>query len=219
LKGNCLSDSVSYTPRQLSEIAQSFSGQLGFAKRFIMKYRPYICPFHVLAGFVNDNDSLLDIGCGAGLWINLLNRLGLVNSAVGVDVDENAVSVARGITPADCDIRYFAQSANQQWPIGNFDVVSAIDVLHHVPVDEQRNFIGKLVNVQANRIIFKDIEPARRFRACMNTLHDIVMTGQVPKYRNAQQVRKWFLEEGCKIETEGFVNMLWYPHYYIIASK
>ena len=36
--------------------------------RALQKYRPYICPFEALIEEVPEGASVLDIGCGSGVW-------------------------------------------------------------------------------------------------------------------------------------------------------
>ena len=47
--------------------------------------RPYICPFHILIELIPPEANILDVGCGAGLFILALARLGRIQSAVGFD--------------------------------------------------------------------------------------------------------------------------------------
>jgi 2-polyprenyl-3-methyl-5-hydroxy-6-metoxy-1,4-benzoquinol methylase len=42
--------------------------------------RPYICPFHILIDLIPSEANILDVACGAGLFISLLARLGRIES-------------------------------------------------------------------------------------------------------------------------------------------
>src|SRR5262245_48780755 len=53
--------------------------------------RPYICPFHILIDLIPREANILDVGCGAGLFILALARLGRIQSAVGFDADQLAI--------------------------------------------------------------------------------------------------------------------------------
>jgi 2-polyprenyl-3-methyl-5-hydroxy-6-metoxy-1,4-benzoquinol methylase len=80
------------------------------------------------------------VGCGAGLFIALLARLGRIDAAVGFDADRTAVRAAQSITnvlPNPSRIRFEHRDAHELWPDGRFDVVCLIDVLHHVRSEKQ----------------------------------------------------------------------------------
>jgi 2-polyprenyl-3-methyl-5-hydroxy-6-metoxy-1,4-benzoquinol methylase len=78
--------------------------------------------------------SVLDVGCGDGY---LLGHLGEeVGLRVGVDINERALSFAKAFFPAveyrNCDVADVSES---------FDVVSAVEVLEHIPDEGVRAFL------------------------------------------------------------------------------
>lgn len=42
------------------------SNNLGFIDKLKVVYRPLICPFDKLLNYIENNDSVFDIGCGSG---------------------------------------------------------------------------------------------------------------------------------------------------------
>ena len=141
--------------RSVADIAtiarELFAGVEGAIKHK-QQLRPYICPFHILVDHVPAGASILDVGCGAGLFILLLARMGRLRSAFGFDSDAPAIDAANTIAaglPGAAALRFEHRTAHAQWPEGSFDVVSIIDVLHHVPPDKQANVIA----TAASRVI------------------------------------------------------------------
>lgn len=81
--------------------------------------------------------SLLDVGCGDGRLISLLSPSGV--RCTGVDRDEDAIRYAQAFCP-DSDLRKVDAADVDE----TFDVVSAIEVLEHIPDDAVPNFIRTL---------------------------------------------------------------------------
>lgn len=78
-------------------------------------------------------ESLLDIGCGDGRLVGMLD--GVVPKCVGVDLSERAIAFAKAFHP-HIDFRCVDASTLDQ----SFDVVTAIQVLEHIPDDQTGGF-------------------------------------------------------------------------------
>lgn len=76
------------------------------------------------------NASLLDLGCGTGANLPVLNELGFV---VGTDYSSNALSYYRQLIP-NCTL----SSANSlSFTSNSFNLVTALDILYHQNVDDK----------------------------------------------------------------------------------
>lgn len=71
------------------------------------------------------NINLLDVGCGAGLFINLCLDSGI--RATGIDISEAAIKLSR-VTNAGCFVQNFPEDIVNSY----FDVVTMFDVLEHL---------------------------------------------------------------------------------------
>lgn len=94
--------------------------------------------------------SVLDIGCGMGFTILALRELGFSN-LYGIDTDREQVAscVRRGL-PVECvdDTVSFLQCHPEE-----FDLILMLDVLEHIPVNEQIQFL---------RAVHRSVRPAGR---------------------------------------------------------
>ncbi len=206
-------------PKQLSVEARSFCGSLGAKDRFLARYRPFICPFHVLMEYVPQDCSVLDIGCGAGLWLFLLLRSGRISRGVGFDIRADKIELANSITNDDDKLEFVHVGREEKWPGGSFDCATIIDVLHHIPTARQSEFFGRVRQTGAKRVIFKDIDPKARFKSFMNTVHDAVLSRQIPRYCPRDEAVEQFEKAGYRIVENFRCDMLWYSHYLIVAER
>jgi len=204
---------------KLISLGREISRALGFKQRFLMTYRPRICPFDVLMDFVPKGSSVLDIGCGNGLWLFLLSRLGRIANGVGVEVDSEKIATAESIKNEEDHLEFVALKQGDDWPSGEFDCVTLIDVLHHVQPAEQREFVGKIKKLDVKRVIIKDIDPKSKIKSFFNMLHDLVLSGQKPFYCEKEKVARWLIEDGFEISQTIRCDRLWYSHYAVIAEK
>src|SRR4051812_38352748 len=84
------------TPASLAAVAGSLYTEGPRVLRALQHYRPYICPFHRLIGCVPagpaPGPSVLDIGCGGGLFLMLLAMAARVGRGVGLDAAGPAIA-------------------------------------------------------------------------------------------------------------------------------
>jgi 2-polyprenyl-3-methyl-5-hydroxy-6-metoxy-1,4-benzoquinol methylase len=194
--------------------------------RKIQQLRPYICPFHELLAVVPKNSSVLDIGCGSGIFLGLLmKRVGL-RSALGFDYSESAIEFAKlmlGNMPAEMtkNIDFELRNANQAWPEGEFDVVSMIDVMHHVNPAAQHKVFLEAVDHMApgGLLLYKDMADRPMVFALANKLHDLIMARQWINYVPTSLIKTWAIEAGLYVVQESRCRMIWYAHEWIVFRK
>jgi len=136
---------MSLTVTQVAALVREIYRDAKPSIKYKQGYRPYICPFHLLVDYIPHGASALDVGCGAGLFILLMARLGRIQSAVGFDVDYVAIHAAQDAAAKLINrvpVHFEQHNADDRWPMGRFDVVSIIDVMHHVPREKQADLIA-----------------------------------------------------------------------------
>lgn len=206
-------------PSELSAMAMAIGKKLKLKERLLMRYRPYICPFHILMQYVRSDSRILDIGCGSGLWLYLLSRLKMIAYGVGVEVNADKVALADSLKNPNDALEFCHIPAEQDWPNVKCDVLTMIDVLHHVPPQQQREFMQRIDKSCIKMVIFKDIDPAARFKSMMNSVHDLVLSHELPRYCSREKIVKWLEETGFSIVCNKRCDMLWYSHYVIVAER
>jgi len=169
--------------------------------------------------YVPENSKILDIGCGSGLWLQMTKEFRKIKKGLGIEVCYDKVETAKKLSKGIDQLEFCYMEITKECPPQDFDVVSMIDVLHHVPIENQQLFIGNLKKINPDRIIFKDIDPNAKIKSKMNTLHDLTVAHQRPQYRKPDDVCQWLEDLGYRITHNQRHDMLWYSHYLIVADK
>jgi 2-polyprenyl-3-methyl-5-hydroxy-6-metoxy-1,4-benzoquinol methylase len=99
------------------------------------KYFSYLLRIKEIVENIKPN-SVLDIGCGEGRFLGLLcSNI----RKVGVDLSPRPIKFAQAFHP---NLEFYSIDANELKEV--FDVVTAIEVLEHVPDEEVTNFLKTL---------------------------------------------------------------------------
>ena len=222
-----ITPSKSITARDLSALYARVFAASSVPQRTILKYRPFVCPFEELVPCVPEGASVFDIGCGCGLFLLALAFAGKRISGVGVDAAPDATSAAMlaaripEIEATGSMLSFESAAGVDGWPTGQFDVVSLIDVLHHIPAAEQRAFIAAAVaRVKPGGVfIYKDMCRRPAWRAWANRLHDLVLARQWIQYRPIAEVREWTASLGVVEQSRQDFARLWYGHELCVFYK
>lgn len=208
------------SPTAISGVASRLYRNAPVFSRLIQTCRPHICPFEAVLPWFPAGSSVLDVGCGAGLLLNLLARQGRITYGVGVDHNAAAVKVAQ--TAAETALAgsvgvklMFQQStAVDDWPREQFGVVSMIDVMHHVePTDQRRLFHEALARLSpGGLLVYKDMCQTPLWRASANRLHDLVLSRQWIHYVPIRMVEEWAKERDFQLWHRMDMRRLWYGH-------
>lgn len=212
---------VDWSAAALSRAARAMWTDGPLIPRRMQHFRPYICPFDKLLVHVEPGSRVLDVGCGRGLFLGLLHHAGLLSGdagapSVGFDLSREALAGAKrmarraGMTPT---VRFEHGDATHGWPSGAFDLVSIVDVMHHLPAVARRSVVqhGAERLRPGGVLLYKDMTP-RSWRALANTMHDLAVARQWVTYTPMAVVEHWARESGLILEHAESFQRLWYGH-------
>jgi SAM-dependent methyltransferase len=110
--------------------------------------RAKTCPFGRVVEYIPDSARVLDLGCGNGLFINYLSICRSSIEAIGVDISESNIAVARRTIGERKNIQFATGDISRLGgvPIGTslFDCISMLDSLYFLPFARQRDAIRSI---------------------------------------------------------------------------
>ena len=120
---------------------EKFRGSEELIKERQKKYLKFINPLKIL----KDEVKALDIGCGRGEWISLLNENGF--NARGIDINDSMVKVAsqKGLNAAVSDALGELKSLEEN----SLDIITAFQVVEHIKFDDVLELIKEAKRVLA----------------------------------------------------------------------
>lgn len=211
--------SHSYTPHAVAALAAPAYRGEGLSTRFMQYGRPFISPFHTLLPLFPEGSRVFDVGCGRGLMLLLLAQYERLAQGVGFDIDAGVIAAAkraqsRLLPTVAAHVHFHHCPVGTPWPAGTFDVVSMVDVLHHVPRDAQEFVVREaMARVRPGGLfIYKDMCRRPRWRAELNRLHDLIVARQWIRYRDVADVEAWARSGGFTLTLQRDENMFWYGH-------
>ena len=206
--------------RHAARYSRNFTG----LQQLKVQYRPHICPFADLLEYMPRHASLLDIGCGAGLLLYLHGKVNAPAVLSGLDVDagqqERVAKFLSSELPG-VEINLWATTSPADWPEQQHDVVSMVDVMHHIPVAEQLDFLKQAARRVApgGKFVYKDMCGESLFYATTNRIHDLVVAREWARYLPLKTVT----EELTKL---GFIKLAmsqkvlyWYGHETLVLEN
>ena len=104
--------------------------------------------------------------------------------------------------------------AGNPWPGRQFDVVSMIDVIHHVRKDEQINVLEKAAErvKPGGLLLYKDISSEPAWQVWASRIHDLVFARQwihVPSFERASASIEAL---GLQVSHYARERIFWYGH-------
>ena len=191
--------------------------------RSFQALRPSICPIERLLREIPPGSRVLDIGCGAGLLLVAGASSGRVASGCGLDINERSLAQARRALAQIGSLAAirFESAPPESLPRGAFDVVTLIDVLHHVPPAEQRRFFAAAAARVRPKglLVYKDMCERPWWKAWGNRLHDLLLARQWIQYVPLAEVIGWAAEAGFTVLRKEEYTRFWYGHELLVLRR
>src|SRR5262249_20117697 len=196
------------SPSFLSFLAKRLFVKGSFMVQLSQWYRPFICPFEELIARVPVGSHVLDVGCGNGLFLGLLRLTRRIAFGHGFDGSPQAIAVARqmaarversGISAGSLIFEH--RGVTGVSPGGQFDVVSIVDVMHHVlPASQQGLLKLAVCRIKpGGLLLYKDMACQPQWRAMANRLHDLLLAHQCIHYVPIAEVKGWATDAGLEL--------------------
>ncbi len=144
--------------------------------------------------------SILDFGCGGGLFTMRLAKRYPQAQILGVDITPEAIQFAneslQQIDPPLTNVKFFVPSSPQlEYPPKSFDVITSTLVCHHLSDDEIVSFLKKGYSIARQAIILNDLH--RHFLATLGftTLIPFLFRNRLVTHDGLISIRRAFTRQ------------------------
>ncbi|HEY8039741.1 MAG TPA: class I SAM-dependent methyltransferase [Polyangiaceae bacterium] len=174
---------------------------------------------------LTDEGRILDVGCGFGLFAAYFGQTHPRRRIVGVDPDQRRIGIARDVAARlGLHQHEFVVGDVRDAPLeGTFDAAYVLDVMHHLPQDDQRRVLERLraLLVPGGMLLVKDITTEPRSGLLFTEVLDRLMVGwrEPLAYRHHREWGEMLTDLGFKVRMVRVPDVLPYPHVVIAATK
>jgi cyclopropane fatty-acyl-phospholipid synthase-like methyltransferase len=209
--------------RQLVELLTRQLPETSLLNKLKISYRPYICPFDILLLYhIPKNASVFDIGCGSGMFLMLVAEFCSPEKLAGVEIHQTLIDNATQLlSQYQKPVRLSTYDGKiiPDW-ISDYNCITMIDVLHHIPPKEQEAFLEQLYNKmhKGATFIFKDIDADALPWVYFNKMHDFVLSQEIGSEWKAQRFLDYAQKLGFKVLHFSTQRTIVYPHFTVILS-
>lgn len=172
-----------------------------------------------------ESGTILDLGCGFGLFSLYMAARRPAARIVGVDLDERRLALARRSAEA-LGLRNVSFEAGdlRDWrPSERLHAAYALDVLHHIPVAAGDALLGAVhARLEPSGVfLLKDIDTRPRAMMLFTYVLDLLMAPKdVFSYRSVAAWRALLRQTGfAQLHVHYLWDVLPYPHVLLICRK
>lgn len=192
--------------------------------RALLAARPYVCPYDKLVSFVPQGATVLDFGCGTGTLLAVLAAVNRLGHGTGCDISPGPLVAARAAAAriGAAERLTFSHIRDvDDAPAGPFDVVTMIDVLHHIPEALRPAAIAAAARRTApgGVFIYKDMTDRPGWRRFAHTLDDLVFSRELVRQVRQGEAETWAAQSGLALEHAEYIPRLVYGHQLRVFRK
>lgn len=162
--------------------------------------RFFTAPFRRLESLVPKTGLIIDLGCGYGIFSNLLALSSNQRQVIGIDLDEGKIKYAdRGLA----NVEFHCENINQS-KLDKADCILLVHVLHHLTSHaEQGNLVEACYKKLklGGKLIVCEIHNRPRWKYLLTQLADhLLYSRDTIYYRWQEDWVKFFQEFGFQVE-------------------
>jgi len=150
--------------------------------------------------------AILDIGCGSGLMLNALEKLGQTH---GMDMSDEAIAFSKEIFSGT--VKKGSLPNDLPYPEKSFDLITALDVIEHVDDD-----VAALKSLHAR--LTDHGKMVITVPACMSLWSAFDTQNEHKRRYSRTELKSKILEAGYSIEKISYYNTILFPVAYVVRK-
>jgi len=177
--------------------------------------------------FFPKKGKMVDLGCGNGLFSNILKLGSSARRITGFDLDKKKIRIARGTQKARSYLDFQVGNITEMnYP--HADVFTLIDVLYLIPFDKQEIILKKCHSVldKGGILIIKEMDTKPAWKYCWNLIQETVAVkmvgltlGEKFYFRSQEEFLKILNDVGFKVNPVRLDKGYCYPHIIFVCNK
>lgn len=177
-------------------------------------------PLFEIEEYVPKSGCVLDVGCGMGIFSNLLCLMSEGRSAIGFDTSRKRVNLARTTAARTKQLSFYVQDAKDAIFDG-FSIITIIDLLHHIPYSEQEEVLRKAyMGLETpGVVVLKDLEKKPLWKYCFHYVQDSISYRSKLFFRSSMEMRDLLHDIGFTVTVIPLKSFLPYPHILYLCQK
>ncbi len=198
-------------------------GGIGRGSLFFI-YRWTVFPHLLVESYIPREGLVYDIGCGYGIFSNMLALTSDKRNVVGIDFSShrlsNATRVGRNLRLPNVN---FFQDNVFKLKLEECSAVVIIDVLHHISSwEKQKLLLDEVIPYvkPSGKVIIVDILPLVSWKYLLAVFVDNVMyMGSKISYPKQDKLINLLERHGCSVETHHIYRQMPYANILYVAEK
>jgi len=199
-----------------------------FLTKLFIRIKLIICPFVQMEKYFPKKGKITDLGCGNGLFSNILKLNSPERKIIGYDLDEKKIKIAKKTQPkANPDISFYqADIVEIEYP--QSDVFFLSDVLYLIPFDKQEVILKKCFETleKGGQVIIKEVDTKPRWKYWWNFFQETLSvkllnltSGKNFFFRGQNEYVALLTKMGLKVNILRMNKGYLYPHILYLCYK
>lgn len=135
-----------------------------------------ICPFREMEKLLPSHGTILDVGCGTGIFTNFLALTSATRDIIGIDISETKINIASLTIGNRKNINFIKNNINNI-DLDKINGVVMSDFLHHLDIANQNKILNNIFIKLNNSgtLLIKEINVDDGFRYFVSSLSDKIL--------------------------------------------
>ncbi len=187
------------------------------------------CPFTIITKFIPPEGGVADLGCGTGIFLNLLRMEYNNHSLLGFEWDKRKVKIATESLNGNHNIRFeVIDVTNNNFNLPQTKCITLIDILYYLKLNEKRKLLRKCFETLDNNsvLIVKDINRTWGLKFLWAFIQEFVVikilhftTARGLYFENKEKCTNLLKESGFSVKVFAIDRGYLYPHILYVCTK
>ncbi len=215
------------SPKGIINKTYQLYGKASFFTKAYIRIKFKIHPLIKLESYVPESGKILDLGCGIGIFSNLMQLASPDRAIQGIDIDNEKIFLAQSTLGNRRNISFDLNSIQNMSGVG-YDTIVISDILYLIPFAQQEIILKRYFDElpQGGLLLIKEVDKRPLWKYVLNLLQETFAVnilkftkGSKLFFRSSIEYRELLRSIGYKIEILPLDQGYIYPHIVYICRK